>query len=129
MPTGRVKWFDTDRGYGFVIDDNGKDVHLSKQALPAGVHTLKKGTRVEFSVVDSRKGPEVMDLKIVGTRQSIVAATRPNPEDMAAIVEDLINVLNKAGGELRRKHYPSEQESRQMAKLLRAVADNFDVPE
>ena len=46
---------------------------------------------------------------------------------MAAIVEDLIKLLDSASNGLRRKHYPSTAESKKLATLLRAVADNFDV--
>lgn len=46
---------------------------------------------------------------------------------MAAIVEDLIKLLDAAGNGLRRHHYPSAAESKKLATLLRAVADNFDV--
>ena len=57
MPTGRVKWYDAAKGFGFVTSDEGGDVFLPKGALPAGVTDLKGGQRVEFSVVDSRGAP------------------------------------------------------------------------
>ena len=62
-------------------------------------------------------------------RPSLVKATRPKPDDMAAIVEDLIKLLDSAGNQLRRHHYPSPAESKKLATLMRAVADNFDVQE
>ena len=68
-----------------------------------------------------------MGLTIVHTAPSLVKATRPKAEDMAAIVEDLIKLLDAAGNGLRRRHYPSTSESKKLATLLRAVADNFDV--
>lgn len=46
---------------------------------------------------------------------------------MAAIVEDLIKLLDSAGNGLRRHRYPSAADSRKLATLLRAVADDFDV--
>lgn len=127
MPTGRVKWFDPKRGYGFLNSDDGGDVYLPASALPEGVRTLRKGAKVEFSVADGRRGPEAMDLKVLGDRHSVVAATRPKPEDMAAIVEDLIKLLDSAGNSLRRRHYPSAGESHKLAQMLRIVADDFDV--
>ena len=48
---------------------------------------------------------------------------------MAAIVEDLIKLLDSAGNQLRRHRYPSASDSKKLATLLRAVADNFDVQE
>ena len=43
MPTGRVRWFDAAKGYGFITSEEGKDVFLPAQALPTGVTTLRKG--------------------------------------------------------------------------------------
>ena len=54
MPTGRVRWFDAAKGYGFITSEEGKDVFLPAQALPTGVTTLRKGAKVEYSVVDGR---------------------------------------------------------------------------
>lgn len=127
MPTGRVRWFDAAKGYGFITSDEGSDVFLPSAALPAGVTTLRKGAKVEFSVVEGRKGPQAMDVSLVASAPSLVKATRPRPDDMAAICEDLIKMLDAAGNTLRRHRYPSSSESRKLATLLRAVADNFDV--
>lgn len=127
MPSGRVRWFDANKGYGFITGDDGKDVFLPSSALPAGVTTLRKGAKVEFSVADGRKGPQAMDVTLAAAAPSLVKATRPKPDDMAAIVEDLIKLLDSAGNGLRRRRYPSAAESRKLATLLRAVADNFDV--
>lgn len=127
MPTGRVRWFDAAKGYGFITSDDGGDVFLPATAVPAGVTTLRKGTKVEYSVVEGRKGPQAMDMTLLQSAPSLVKATRPKPDDMAAICEDLIKMLDSAGNTLRRHRYPSAAESRKLAALLRAVADNFDV--
>lgn len=129
MPSGRVRWFDANKGYGFITDDGGRDVFLPAAALPEGMNALRKGAKVEFSVVDGRKGPQAMGVTVVASAPSLVKATRPKPDDMAAIVEDLIKLLDAAGNDLRRHRYPSQSESRKLAVLLRAVADNFDVEE
>ena len=70
-----------------------------------------------------------MGVHLVGPKPSVVAATRPKPDDMAAIVEDLIKLLDSAGAKLRRLRYPMAAESRKLAAMLRAVADDFDVEE
>lgn len=127
MPSGRVRWFDAKKGYGFIINEEGDDVFMSASALPDGVTTLRKGVRVEYSVVDGRRGPQAMNVHLIASAPSMVKATRPKPDDMAAIVEDLIKLLDAAGNGLRRHHYPSAAESKKLATLLRAVADNFDV--
>ena len=61
MPSGRVRWFDAKKGFGFITNDEGEDVFLPAAALPDGVTTLRKGARVEFSVIDGRKGPQALD--------------------------------------------------------------------
>lgn len=127
MPNGRVRWYDSKKGYGFILDEDGKDVFLPSSALPESVKELHKGARVEFSVVEGRKGPQAMGLTLVASAPSLVKATRPKAEDMAAIVEDLIKLLDSAGNGLRRRHYPSNAAAKKLAHLLRAVADNFDV--
>ncbi|MBW3087162.1 cold shock domain-containing protein [Bifidobacterium sp. 82T24] len=127
MPSGKIRWFDAKKGYGFITSDDGRDVFLPSAALPSGVTTLRKGAKVEFSVIDGRKGPQAMGVTVAAALPSMVKASRPKPDDMAAIVEDLIKLLDSAGGTLRRHRYPSASESKKLATLLRAVADNFDV--
>jgi CspA family cold shock protein len=127
MPSGKVRWFDAKKGYGFITSDDNRDVFLPVSALPAGVTTLRKGAKVEFSVADGRKGPQALDVHLLGPAPSVVKATRPQPDDMAAIVEDLIKLLDSAGNGLRRHHYPSNTESHKLAAMLRVVADDFDV--
>ena len=41
MPSGRVRWFDANKGYGFIINEEGDDVFMSASALPKGVTTLR----------------------------------------------------------------------------------------
>ena len=127
MPSGRVRWFDTNKGYGFIQNEQGADVFLPAVALPEGVKTLRKGTKVEYSVIEGRRGPQAMNVTLVASAPSLVKATRPKPDDMAAIVEDLIKWLDSAGNQLRRHRYPSPAESKKLATMMRAVADNFDV--
>lgn len=124
MPTGRVRWFDAAKGYGFITSEEGKDVFLPAQALPTGVTTLRKGAKVEYSVVDGRRGPQAMDVRLIASAPSLVKATRPKADDMAAICEDLIKMLDAAGNTLRRHRYPSAADSKKLATLLRAVADH-----
>ena len=60
MPTGRVKFFNSDRGYGFISPDGGgKDVFIHITALRrSGVNALGPGQRVRVDVVDGKKGLE-----------------------------------------------------------------------
>ena len=125
----RVRWFEREKGIRIHYERRGRGRVLPAAALPDGVTTLRKGARVEFSVIDGRKGPQAMGVTLVASVPSLVKATRPKPDDMAAIVEDLIKLLDSAGNELRRHRYPSAADSRKLATLLRGVADSFDVQE
>lgn len=127
MPSGRVRWFDASKGFGFIEAPNGKDVFLPAAALPKGMNSIDKGVKVEYSLIDGRRGPQAMDVKVLAAPPSMVKAARPKPDDMAAIVEDLIKLLDAAGNGLRHHRYPGAAESRKLAALLRAVADDFDV--
>ena len=51
---------------------------------------------------------------------------RKPADDMAVIVEDLVKLLDRVGGQLRRGHYPGGQQGRQIAAMLRRVADDLD---
>ena len=48
MPSGRVRWFDANKGYGFIQNEQGADVFLPAAALPEGVKTLRKGASRVF---------------------------------------------------------------------------------
>jgi CspA family cold shock protein len=59
MPTGTVKWFDADKGYGFIEDDEGKGdyfVHFTSIAATGGFRTLEDGQRVRFEVTTGDRG-------------------------------------------------------------------------
>ena len=65
MPSGRVKWFSLEKGFGFIASDEGEDVYLAASSLPAGVTTVKPGTKLEFGVADGRRGPQALSVVIV----------------------------------------------------------------
>ena len=65
MPTGRVKWYDVEKGFGFVSRDDGGDVFVPKAALPSDVETLKAGTRVEFGVAAGKRGEQALSLRVL----------------------------------------------------------------
>ena len=125
MPTGKVKWFDTERGFGFIAADTGDEVFLHASALPAGV-APKPGAKVEFGVADGRRGPQALSVTLLDPPPSVARTARKPAEDMAIIVEDLIKVLDKVGNDLRRGRYPEKGAGEKYATLLRAVADNLD---
>lgn len=126
MPTGKVKWFDAERGFGFIASDEGDEVFLHASALPAGVQAPKPGTRVDFGVADGRRGPQALSVKVLDPLPSVVKAHRKPADDMAVIVEDLIKVLDNVGNGLRRGRYPEKSAATKVATLLRAVANDLE---
>lgn len=126
MPTGKVKWFDAERGFGFLAADDGEEVFLHVSALPAGTTTVKPGTRMEFGVADGRRGRQALSTKVLDAGHSVTAAHRKSPDDMVAIVEDLIKLLEGVSSQLRRGRYPERQASAKVAQVLRGVADDMD---
>jgi len=126
VPTGKVKWFNADKGFGFLADDDGEDVFVHRDALPSGVTELKPGQRVEFGIVQGRKGNQALSVRVLDPVPSVVRATRKPADEMAPLVEDLIKMLDVVSNSLRRGRYPDKGEARKIAALLRAFADNLD---
>jgi len=63
MSTGKVKWFNEQKGYGFIQQDNGPDVFVHFTAIQGeGFKTLTEGQRVEFEVVEGEKGPQAANV-------------------------------------------------------------------
>lgn len=127
MPTGKIKWYDADKGFGFLTTDDGEDVFVHGKSLPAGLTTLKAGTRVEFGVMDGKKGKTALSLKVVEPTHSVVKAKRKPAEQMAEIIETLIRLLDDVSLDLHKDRYPPDPKAKQVAAVLRAVADDLDV--
>ncbi|MCT4565144.1 MAG: cold-shock protein [Maledivibacter sp.] len=64
--TGTVKWFNADKGFGFITTDEGNDVfaHFS-QINKEGFKTLEEGQKVSFDVVEGAKGPQAENITIL----------------------------------------------------------------
>lgn len=125
MPTGKVKFFDDDKGFGFIAGDDDVEVFVHASAVPEGAQ-LKKGTRVEYGVVEGRRGASALSLRVLDAPVSAVRAQRRSTEDMAVIVEDLVKLLDSVGNDLRRGRYPSGSHASKVSQVLRRVADDLD---
>lgn len=66
MSTGRVKWFNNSKGYGFIESEGGKDVFVHYSAIQGqGYRSLEEGQAVEFEVQDGQKGPQAANVRLV----------------------------------------------------------------
>lgn len=131
MPTGKVKWYDADKGFGFLSREDGEDVYVHKDALPSGVDTLRQGTRVEFGVAQGRRGDQALQVRVLEAPASVRAnkraSQRRKPEQMVGIVEDLIKLLEGVEEAYRNGRHPDARTAKPTAKLLRGLADELEL--
>ncbi|MEU3597329.1 cold-shock protein [Streptomyces sp. NPDC006798] len=127
MPTGKVKWFNSEKGFGFLSRDDGGDVFVHSSVLPDGVDSLKPGQRVEFGVVAGQRGDQALSVVVLDPTPSVAAAQRRKPDELASIVQDLTTLLENVTQQLERGRYPDKASGSKIAGMLRAVADQLDV--
>ncbi|MBS4103249.1 cold-shock protein [Tsukamurella paurometabola] len=138
MPTGKVKWYDTDKGFGFLSQEGGEDVYVRSSALPDGTDGLKQGQRVEFSMAAGRRGPQALTVTVLEPAPSVSrgaaaqrgrrpAANRRPADELHGMIEDMIQLLDVGvQSELRKGRYPDRKASEQIAKVLREIARELD---
>lgn len=130
MPTGKVKWYDAQKGFGFLTSDEGPDVYVHSDALPEGVETLKAGARVEFGIAQGRRGDQALQVRLLDpvtpVSRAQANARRKAPEDMVVIVEDLISLLDNIGEGYRHGRHPDAKTAKPVAQLLRGLAAELE---
>ena len=126
MPTGKVKFYDKDKGFGFVSRDDGGDVFVPKSALPAGIEELKAGTRLEFGVAAGKRGEQALSVTILDAPPTLAAARR-SPDELQSMVEDMIKLLEaKVQPSLRRGKHPDRESGKRVAQIMRAIATELE---
>lgn len=134
VPTGKVKWYDGEKGFGFLSQDEGEDVYVRAEALPEGVESLKAGQKVEFGMVTGRRGPQALSVQVLEPAPTVKRAsgrreaTRTRSADeLHGMVEDMITLLElKVQPDLRRGKYPDRKTSQMISEVVRAVARELD---
>lgn len=125
MPTGKVKFFDIEKGFGFISGDDGEDVFLPKSAMPEGLTELKGGTRVEYGVADGRRGPQALTIRVL-EGPPVVAGVRKPADELVLVVEDTIKILENVRRGLERDRYPDKATGKKLAELMRGVARELE---
>lgn len=126
MPVGKVKWFDSEKGFGFVSNPGDEDVYVGKNVLPDGIEELHPGQRIEFDFAAGRRGPQALRVEVLDApRRS--KANRRKPEELASMLADVMSMLEtQVQPALDAGRYPERKESRQIAEILRAIAKELD---
>ena len=126
MPIGKVKWFDAEKGFGFVSNPGDEDVYVGRNVLPKGVEELVQGQRIEFDFAAGRRGPQALRVKILDTPRRNTKPAR-KPDELASMLSDVMTLLEtQVQPVLAQGRYTERKTGRQVAEILRAVAKDLD---
>ncbi len=128
MPIGKVKWYDPERGFGFISYPEGEDCFVGKAVLPKGVTELHRGQRVDFDFAAGKKGPQALRVRLLDEPRPRKVEHKYQPEELGSMIADMVTMLEtRVQPKLTAGHYPDRKESKQIANILRAVAKELDV--
>ncbi len=140
MPSGRVKWYDAEKGFGFLSQDDGEDVYVRANALPSDVSDLKAGQRVEFDMAAGRRGPQALRVTVLEPAPSVVKNSRESrrenkrpdverksPDELHGLIADLITLLEgTVQPSLRNGRYPDRKTAQRISEVVRGVTRELD---
>jgi CspA family cold shock protein len=127
VPTGKVKWYDADKGFGFLTRDDGGEVFVHSTALASSGVTLRAGQRVEFGVAEGRRGTQALQVRVLEPPPTVAKISRKSPDEMVVIVEDLIKMLDgMSASSFRRGKHPDSRDAKKIGTVLRAVAADIE---
>jgi cold shock protein len=126
VPTGKVKWYDADKGFGFLTRDDGGEVFVHSTALESGGTSLRAGQRVEFGVAEGRRGTQALQVRVLEPPPTVAKVNRKDPEEMVVLVEDLIKLLDGVSNTYRRDKHPDSRDAKKIGAVLRAVAGDIE---
>jgi cold shock protein len=126
VPTGKVKWYDAGKGFGFLTRDDGGEVFVHSTALDAAAAPLKPGQRVEFGVAEGRRGTQALQVRVLEPPPTVAKVARKSPDEMVLIIEDLIKLLDGISNTYRRSKHPDIRDAKKIAAVLRAVAADLE---
>ena len=86
MPSGKVKWYDAEKGFGFLSQEGGDDVYVRAEALPEGTTSLKPGTRVEFGIAQGRRGEQALQVRVLEATASVARLLRGLADDGLSVI-------------------------------------------
>lgn len=125
MPIGKVKWFDADKGFGFVSNPGDEDVYVGRNVLPEGVDELVQGQRIDFDFAAGHRGPQALRVKVLDKPRRRTPSRKP--DELSSMLSDVMTLLEtQVQPVLAQGRYPERKTGRQVAEILRAIAKDLD---